>query len=157
MSERDRGIEAPDSERRRFAVPPAQGLVRGIDLTLLDADDADDRHLLILAQHPELWEAIEEDRDEVEVGGLRFNPQMHLALHEIVTNQLWEDEPPETWQTAQRLTALGYERHEVLHMLGSVVASEVWEALQAGLAHDQQRYRAALDALPGPWERQRRP
>ncbi|MGH9028928.1 MAG: hypothetical protein ACRDV4_04865 [Acidimicrobiales bacterium] len=31
------------------------------------------------------------------------------------------------WATAQRLLADGYERHEMLHMLASVVAGEVFE------------------------------
>jgi hypothetical protein len=145
----------PDLERRRWAVPPGRGLIKGVDLALLDPGDPDDRHLLILAEHTELLEAIEEGRDEVEVGGLRFSPQMHLALHEIVATQLFDDEPPETWQTARRLTASGYERHEALHMLGSVVAKEIFEALQRGRAYDQERYRVALEALPGSCDRWR--
>jgi hypothetical protein len=69
-------------------------------------------------------------------------------MHEIVANQLWDDDPPEVWETAKRLTALGYERHEVLHMLCSVVAREVWAVLDARLPSDTARYVAALDDLP---------
>ena len=153
MTERDTGVESPNLDRRRFAAPPAQGTVKGIDLALLDPDDPDDRHLLVLALHPELWDAIEEGQDEVEIGGLRFNPQVHLTIHEIVATQLWDDEPPETWQTAQRLIASGYERHEVLHMLSSAVAEEIWGALQGGRDYDEAHYLAALAALPDSWER----
>lgn len=62
-----------------------------------------------------------------------MNPHLHLAIHEVVANQLWDEEPPETWQTARRLDLLGYERHEVFHMIGSVVAAEIWQIM-----HDQQ-------------------
>ena len=82
------------------------------------------------------------------VEGRPINPRLHIAMHEIVANQLWEDDPPETWATAQRLTALGYERHEVLHMLGSVVAREVWQVLEPGVPSDPGRYVAALRELP---------
>jgi hypothetical protein len=157
MGKRDVSDGSPNLDRRGFAAPPVQGTVRGIDLAALDPDDPDDRHFLILAVHPELWEAVEKGQDEVEIGRSRFNPQVHLTIHEIVANQLWDDEPPETWQTAQRLIASGYERHEVLHMLTSAVAEEIWGALQGGRGYDEARYLAALAALPDSWERQPRP
>jgi uncharacterized protein len=47
-----------EEERRRFAAPPAEGWMRGIDLGLLDPSDPDERRLLIEAEHPELHEAL---------------------------------------------------------------------------------------------------
>lgn len=139
--------QSSNEERRAFTVPPATGEVDGIDLALLDPSDPDERRLLIEAEHPELREALERD-EEILVGGEPMNPRLHIAMHEIVANQLWDDDPPESWQTAQRLLAAGYERHEVLHMLASVVSTEVWATLARGTEPDRNRYVAALYKLP---------
>ena len=37
-------------------------------------------------------------------------------MHQIVANQLLADDPPETWQTVQRLDGLGYDWHTIMHM-----------------------------------------
>jgi hypothetical protein len=50
---------------------------------------------------------------------------------------------------------MGYERHEVLHMLGRPVAAQVWEAWHDERAYDRDAHVAALDALPESWERER--
>jgi hypothetical protein len=73
---------------------------------------------------PELQQVIDRDVDEVGIGGKPVSPRLRLSMHKIVANQLWDDEPPQTRQTARRLLALGYQRHDVPHMLGSVVAGE---------------------------------
>jgi hypothetical protein len=143
----ERPPQGPEEERRAFAVPPATGEVDGIDLALLDPSDPDERRLLIEAEHPELREALERD-EEILVGGEPMNPRLHITMHEIVANQLWNDDPPEVWQTAQRLLADGYERHEVLHMLASVVSTDMWAMLARGAEVDRNRYVAALDKLP---------
>lgn len=144
-----------DNDRRRFAVRPASGEFDEIDLALLDPADEDDRRILILAEHPELRVAIEDDHDEICINGLTMSPRLHLVMHEIVANQLWDDNPPEVWQTAQRLVAAGYDRHEVLHMIGSVVSADIYRALHDQLPPDLDKTRAALAALPESWEQQR--
>jgi hypothetical protein len=144
-----------DEGRRAFIAPRALGELADIDLELLDPANGDDRRLLILAEHPELERAIEEGRKEIHLGARAVNPALHIAMHEIVANRLWADEPPEMWETAQRLHAAGYDRHEVLHMLGSVVATEVLDVLRDDRAHDPVEVRAALGALPGSWEHDR--
>lgn len=140
------------TERREFAVPPATGEFDGIDLSLLNRDDPDERRILIQAEHPELADALDRDVETVTVDGQELNPRLHITMHEVVANQLWDDQPPEVWQTAQRLTALGYGRHEVLHMLASAMSGEVWQALRRGRPYDHDRYVATLDALPESWE-----
>ena len=84
-----------------------------------------------------------------------MNPRLHLAMHEVVATQLWDDSPPEVWDTAVRLSDAGYERHEILHMLGRLVSDLVWEALHDERPYDRERHVAALQALPGSWERER--
>ena len=134
-------------DRRSFAVPRATGDFDGIDLAFLDPNDEDDRRMLILAEHTELHRAIESGLTEIHVKGRTINPALHLAMHEIVANQLWADDPPEVWHTAQRLIEAGYERHEVLHMLASVVSDDVYQILHDQQSPDPDKTRAALAHL----------
>jgi len=141
-------------ERFAFACPPGHGEWNDIDLSLLDPTDPDERRMLIEAERPELRQAIADDVQELHEGGRVISPTLHITMHEIVANQLWSDDPPEVWATAQRLSAAGYDRHEVLHMLSSVVAGDACRAL-SGEDHDLDRVRAELAALPATWESQR--
>lgn len=143
-------IDPATLERRRWTIPPMTGLVRGIDASLLEPSDPDDRRMLIELDHPELLAAIERGDDDVEIDGSRINPRLHVALHEIVANQLWDGDPPDTWEAALRLRAVGHERHEILHMLAGAVSGVVWTGLQPDQSHDlNAEMRTALRALPG--------
>jgi Domain of unknown function (DUF1841) len=144
----DDGPEA----RRAFAIPPATGEFDGIDLSELDPADPDDRTTLIEAEHPEM----PQDEDEI-VGpdGSTFNPRLHVAMHEVVAKQLWDGDPSEVWATARRLLGLGYERHEILHMLAHIVSAQVYDALARHQPYDRDRHLAALAALPDSWEAER--
>lgn len=135
------------AERRRFACPPQTGRFRGLDLAYLDPADPDDRHFLILAEHPKLARAIERGQEDVLLNGEQMNPRLHITIHELIANQLWDDDPPELWQTARRLLAAGHDRHDVLHMLGGAAAQELWHVLDEGTAFDRNRYVQALDTL----------
>ena len=59
------------------------------------------------------------------------------------------------WEAARRLLDSGYERHEILHMLGRPIAEQVWEAWHDERAYDRDAHVAALQALPKTWERTR--
>lgn len=142
-------------ERQRFAAPPAEGVVDGLRLELLDPADPDERRFLIQAEHPELRRALRDRRDEISLAGQVMSPRAHITMHEAVATQLWEDDPPEAWETAKRLLADGYDRHEVLHMLASILNDAIYGALREGRPHDPVRYRAALAALPASWEAMR--
>ncbi|WP_093264719.1 hypothetical protein [Thermostaphylospora chromogena] len=89
--------------RRAFAFPLLQGRHGDVVLDELDpADDADRRTLL-----------------EIDHIDERHRPdyQEHLAWHEEIAKRLWEGDPPEMWEAAQRLLDLGHDRHDVLHVL----------------------------------------
>lgn len=138
-------------------MPPRRGWFAGLDLQYLNPGDPDDRHVLILAEHPELHEVIEAGLDEIDVGGQPMNPRLHITIHEVVADQLWDGAPPDTWETAKRLTDLSYERHEIFHMIGSGVSSEIWHGMVKSEHYDHERFVAALAALPESWEEQRPP
>jgi hypothetical protein len=84
-----------------------------------------------------------------------MNPRLHLLMHEVVANQLWDNDPPEVWQTAQRLLAAGYERPEILPMLASVTSNALYETLHDNQPADPQAICQGLAALPESWEQQR--
>ena len=94
--------------RRDWAVPPRRGTYQGLDLARLDPDDEDERTLLLEAQHLDMAEALEQHEEMTGPDGEPMNPRLHVTLHLIVANQLMADDPPETWQTVQRLAGLGY-------------------------------------------------
>lgn len=144
--------ETEDDRDRRlaFAIPP---IVTSSEpgTEFLDPADPDDRALLIRAAHPEL----DVERETVVVDGREINPRLHLTMHEIVAAQLADHDPPEVWTTAQRLRGLGYDHHEVLHMLGAPMTGQLWAALHDQRDYDLEAHRAALAALPESWERER--
>jgi hypothetical protein len=140
-------------DRQRFIADP--DALSTVGVTVEGLADPDVRALVIRAEHPEFEDASRQGLDEIDVGDGPFNPRLHLAMHEIVATQLWDDSPPEVWETAERLLDAGYERHEILHMLSRPVSDFVWAALQESRPYDRERHVAALRALPGSWERER--
>jgi hypothetical protein len=140
-------------DRRSWAVPAGHGTYRDLDLDLLNPADEDDRGLLLEAQHPELEEALHNDEvDEVPgPGGEPFNPRLHLTLHQVVANQLMADEPPETWQTVQRLAGLGYDWHNIMHMIAGPVSEDIYYAMKEQRQPDPADYARRLSELPGDW------
>jgi len=142
--------EPEPGDRQSWALPPAHGTYRGLDLELLNPADEDDRALLIEAWHPEFADAAHGD-DDVILDGELVNPRLHLAMHEVVANQLLADEPPEAWQTVQRLAGLGYDWHNIMHMIASLVSEDVYLALMEHRQHDPVAYARRLSELPGDW------
>lgn len=125
------------------------------DLAWADPAEEDGRRVLIEAEHPELVTALDAGAHEVTVGGQVVNPALHLSLHQIVATQLWNDDPTELWPTAVRLTSLGYERHDVLHMLMTVVGEDVRRALVGEPIRDPAATNSALAELPESWDGRR--
>jgi hypothetical protein len=89
--------------RRAFAFPFLEGRHGTNDLSALNpAMDADRRILL------EIDHAAERDRADY---------AEHLAWHEEIAKRLWDGDPEQLWEAAQRLLDLGHDRHDVLHVL----------------------------------------
>jgi hypothetical protein len=142
-----------EDDRRRFVADP--DVLAALDLKFEQLSDPDVRSVVIRHEHPEFEQALKEDRRQIEGSDGPMNPRLHLKLHEIVATQLWDDSPPEVWDTAARLLNAGYERHEILHMLARPVSDQIWEALHDERPYDHERHVAALHALPASWERER--
>lgn len=145
-------FDPPDpTDRRRWAAPAGHGRYGDIELDYLDLDSEDDRVFLIEAEHPAMARALERGKHQITENGQTVNPQLHLTMHQIVVNRLWDDQPPETWTTASRLAALGYSRHVTLHMIMSVVSDEIYAAMTGQPVPSAGEIRARLDALPAGW------
>ena len=130
--------------RRTFAVGGPSILDDDGQLRI-DPADPDQRALAIHDEHPEYAEALASPFADTLVDGV--NPRLHLALHEIVANQLWDAEPAGVWPAALRLFSSGMDRHDVLHALGEVAARHVYAALQEQRPYDAAAYAADLEAL----------
>lgn len=148
-----------DTEARiTAAIPPLdfdareRAAAQDLELRLLDPTDPDERSLLIRLAHPELDDAMERGENELMVDGRPMNPRLHLAIHEVVATQIIDGEPPEVFETAERLVADGRDPHEVLHMLGSTVTDQIWAVTNDQRPYDRAEHVAALAALPGRWD-----
>ena len=142
--------EPGPADRPSWAVPQGHGIYRGLELELLDPGDEDECRLLIEAQHLAFADALRSDEDVI-VDGEPVNPRLHVAMHQIVANQLLSDDPPETWQTVQRLAGMGYDWHNIMHMIASLVSEDVYRALNQHRGHDPASYARRLNELPGDW------
>ena len=136
-------------DRRSWAIPPGHGTYQGLDLERLDLDDENERVFLLQAQHLEWEGALERHEEITTASGDTVNPTLHVALHGVVANQLLNDDPPETWQTVQRLARLGYDWHNVMHMIMGPVSSFLHQAMTAKQPFDRDVYRRQLNELPG--------
>ncbi|MGA2925751.1 MAG: DUF1841 family protein [Solirubrobacteraceae bacterium] len=125
-----------------------------VGLSVEQLADPDLRAIAIRGEHPQFEQALAEGHEEIEGNDGPMNPRLHLAVHEVVATQLWDNSPPEAWDTAVRLLDAGYDRHEILHMLAGPMIEQI-QALRGQDTLDPQRHIAALRALPQSWERQR--
>ena len=140
----------PD-DRRSWAVPPGHGTFQGLDLELLDPGDEGQRVLSLEAQHLETTEALERHAEITGAGGEPMNPMLHIALHGLIANQILRDDPPETWQTVRRLAGLGYDWHNVMHMIMGPVGESVYQAMAKKRPFDREEFVRQLNELPGDW------
>lgn len=144
--------------RIAVALPPLDAAARrraagqGWHPELLDAEDPEERPMLIRLAHPEFDDAIRAGAETVVVGGEEMRPRLHLTIHEVVATQIIDGDPPEAYATARRLLALGRDHHEVLHMLGFVVSGRIWDAMHERREYDRDEYARALGVLPGSFD-----
>jgi hypothetical protein len=140
-------------DRRMFAMPYFGTRIGEEDYPRLDPGDPDERRLLVEGEHPEYHGALADPAFDGEIDGV--NPRLHMPNHAVVATPLWDNHPPEAWRAATRLHDAGVARHDILHQLGSIVATHLHGALTNRQAVDPVAYRQALDALRPPSSRRR--
>jgi hypothetical protein len=57
--------------------------------------------------------------------------------------------PPGTWQTVQRLADLGYDWHNIVHLIAALVTDDMCRATNEHRQLDPDEYARRLDELPG--------
>ncbi len=75
-----------------------------------------------------------------------FSPVLHEQIHQVVEQQIKENNPKETKETLERLMRLGYDRHEAIHKIGTVVVEELFDTLKSKERFDRKRF---VDRLHG--------
>jgi hypothetical protein len=116
--------------RRVFALPPLSDPGE----PLPDPRDVDQRRVLV-------------ERDHQDAALDPEGRSLHLTVHEVLANQLWDNDPPEVWEAAQRLTATGLDRHEALHQLCAILAEHLRAVVGGDPEATVDRYRALVDLL----------
>lgn len=76
------------------------------------------------------------------------NLRAKAALIAAVKEQIESKESPYVGTNYRRLVDEGYEKDEVLELLGSVLAVEMWEISTQGRAFDEKQYIERLEKLP---------
>jgi hypothetical protein len=141
--------EPSPGDQLSWAVPRAEGIYRGLDMEMVDPYDHNERMFLLEALHPEMEDGLERDEDMKGPDGQPINPALHVTLHQAIADQLLADEPPETWQTVQRLAALGYDWHDVMHLIMGAVTETVGKIVAEKRPFDRADYVRRLAELPG--------
>ena len=76
------------------------------------------------------------------------NEILREQIFEIVSNQIKNNDPPETKLTYDRLIEDGFDDFEVKQMIGSCVAIEIFNVIKSGKPYDDERYIRNLKKLP---------
>ena len=101
----------------------------------------------VMKEHPEYRVAWESPRrlPESTIGGV--NPSLHVTMHNVVENQLAQNEPPEAAQALERLLAAGASRHEAIHRVADLMARQIWRVQREKRPFDRPAYIRALKSL----------
>jgi hypothetical protein len=67
---------------------------------------------------------------------------------EVVEKQLLSGTPPETRETFERLVALGIDREEAKHLIGSAVVTEMRAVVEESRPFSRERFVSLLEGLP---------
>ena len=70
------------------------------------------------------------------------------AIFEVVENQMRDGTPPQTKTTYDRLIAAGHSRLETMKLIGCAVTVEIFDVMKENKPYNEERYVAALEALP---------
>jgi len=78
----------------------------------------------------------------------KASDRLRKAFLEVVDNQIRQMNPPATKETLDRLVREGHDPDEARHLIGAVVASEIFDILKNMEPYDEDRYVRALRRLP---------
>lgn len=110
----------------------------------------EERHIAdALREHDQYrgaWEVGSAPMDESHtINGV--NPFLHVHIHVTVENQLRDGDPPEVRIVFGELQGRGIDRHEAVHLIGSVLINEIYEIMRERRPFNRARYLKGLDKL----------
>jgi hypothetical protein len=76
------------------------------------------------------------------------NIHIQKAILDVVENKIRENNPPATKKTFDRLLKGGHSKGDAMKLIGSAVATEMYEVLKNKKPFDEKRYVKALMELP---------
>lgn len=76
------------------------------------------------------------------------NPYLHLAIMEVIENQLEADEPLETGKTLKRLIDQGISEKDAKLCIGQAVCIEIFNIMKNKEEFNMERYIKNLHRLP---------
>ena len=82
--------------------------------------------------------------------------KVHVLLHALVERQLAKKEPPEIVHALMRLQGRGKSRHEAIHAIAAVMATEAFQMLRDERPLDHTRYIEELRRLGGRQQNQKK-
>ena len=68
------------------------------------------------------------------------NPFLHIAIHAVVENQLEAKDPIEVFQFYNAMRKHAVPRHDIVHMIGAILAPLIFDVKQEGKPFDSGRY-----------------
>jgi hypothetical protein len=72
------------------------------------------------------------------------NPFLHIIIHQIVENQMRSREPIEVYQFYNAMRSRKAPRHDIMHLIGAILAPLMFGVLQGQRPFDLDRYTALL-------------
>ena len=79
---------------------------------------------------------------------MKENPEAKAAILAAVKEQIESSDSPHVGENYKRLIKAGHEEAEVMKLLGSVLATEMWEISTQGREYDEKQYIDRLEKLP---------
>jgi hypothetical protein len=134
----------------RYLTHARLGYVWKLGLAGAELEGEDAVTVEVLKQHPEyfdLWEQAELLPPDEEVLRDGVNPFLHVTIHATVENQIANGDPPQTAETLEAMIQAGYDRHEAIHAIGSLIAEQIFEIMAHDQPFDLESYVEALREL----------
>ncbi|HOK06122.1 MAG TPA: DUF1841 family protein [Syntrophales bacterium] len=104
----------------------------------------------ILMDHQE-FASYFEDESYLEGEGIgtteKVNPFLHVAIHQMVEEQVAGENPIEAALLCEYLERIGHTRHEALHLIMTVLVHVILQGLAEGASFDGVKYVRILEKL----------
>ena len=137
----------PEYPATRFVTSSANSSGSESDDEKLTEDQAWE---IAVRDHPDLRRALESDslpEELVDDQGNAWSPRLHLTTHAIVERQIANDDPRGVATISKQLANAGVSHHEIRHIMGQAVSTQMWYMMQEGCPFDEERYMRDLHEL----------